>query len=135
MAGRPPKPTALKLLTGNPGRRPLPKNEPKPPAGKAEPPDWLSPMARKLWDKYAPRYEAMGTLTSADELAFANWMILQARIAILEREGESVSNETLAKCLAYATAFGGTGSGRARISIEPKKPESKLGRFMDAAKR
>lgn len=28
--GRPPKPTAIKELEGNPGKRPLNKNEPKP---------------------------------------------------------------------------------------------------------
>jgi len=30
MAGRKPKPTALKIIEGNPGKRPLNKNEPKP---------------------------------------------------------------------------------------------------------
>ena len=30
MAGRRPKPTAAKKLAGNPGKRPLPKNEPPP---------------------------------------------------------------------------------------------------------
>jgi len=134
MAGRPPKPTALKVLTGNPGRRALPANEPVPPPGEAQAPDWLSIEARKLWNRYAPRFKAMRTLTSADELAFANWMTLQAKVAICEREGENVSNETLAKALAYATAFGGTGSGRARINLEPAKNEkSKLGRFRGEA--
>lgn len=133
MAGRPPKPTALKLLTGNPGRRKLNESEPQP-LGKAKPPDWLSLEARKLWDTYAPRYEAMRTLTDADELAFANWMILQAKIAICEREGEPVSNETLSKALAYATQFGGTGSGRARISLPKSAPDGKLKRYLVGAK-
>jgi hypothetical protein len=39
--GRPPKPTALKLMTGNPGRRPLPKDEPAPPKGDVLAPAWL----------------------------------------------------------------------------------------------
>lgn len=129
MAGRPPKPTALKLLTGNPGCRPLPQNEPKPPAGKAEPPDWLTAEARKLWDRYAPRYEAMGVLTVADELAFANWMLVQAKIALAERNGVPVSNETARAALTYATAFGGTGSGRARISLPKAEPKRTLDKY------
>ena len=37
MRGRRPKPTALKLIEGNPGKRPLPRDEPTPPVGaKAE---------------------------------------------------------------------------------------------------
>lgn len=129
MPGRPRKPTALRLLEGNPGHRPLPINEPQPPPGEATAPGWLGAEAKELWTRYAPRYRAMGTLTLADELAFANWMVVQAKIAACEREGLPVANDTLAKALAYATAFGGTGSGRARITVKPTKPESKLERF------
>lgn len=130
MAGRPPKPTRLKILQGNPGHRPLPENEPQPPAGKPKPPETLSTEARNLWNRYSARYEAMGTLTIADELAFGNWMETQAKIAICVRAGEPISNDTLAKALAYATAFGGTGSGRARLSVNQQKPQSKLERFL-----
>ena len=37
--GRKPKPTALKLLEGNPSRRALNKNEPQPPTSIPECPD------------------------------------------------------------------------------------------------
>jgi len=44
MAGRRPKPRALKLITGNPGRRPIPDDEPEPELGRpAEP-------TLNLWD-------------------------------------------------------------------------------------
>lgn len=43
MTGRKPKPTALKRLTGNPGKRPLPENEPKHEAlGEAMPAELLA---------------------------------------------------------------------------------------------
>ena len=46
MAGRKPKPTAIKKLEGNPGKRKLNKNEPVPAKGMPECPDWLLPEAK-----------------------------------------------------------------------------------------
>ena len=49
--GRKPTPTAIKELEGNPGKRPLNKNEPKP-TKKAPPcPKWLEPEAKKEWHR------------------------------------------------------------------------------------
>lgn len=129
MAGRPRKPTALRILQGNPGRRPLPEGEPISPAG-AVCPAWLSPAAKELWREQAPIFERMGCLRVADTLAFANWMILQARI----RDGETgaghpASNEVLRLAQSYAVQFGGTAAGRARVKTEPEKPKAKLDEF------
>lgn len=68
-AGRPPKPTALKLLQGNPGKRPLPRNEPQPPAGAVKPPTWLRGRARRLWRQIAPLLGEMRVLTTSDTQA------------------------------------------------------------------
>lgn len=70
-AGRKPKPTALKVLEGNPGKRPLPENEPKPKPIAPECPDWLFGEGRKMWDKLSPQLEHIGLLTSIDGEAFA----------------------------------------------------------------
>ena len=70
MAGRKPKPTALKILEGKPGKRPLNKNEPNPPKGNIKCPTWLLPEAKKEWKRLAPSLEAMGVLTMADLTAF-----------------------------------------------------------------
>lgn len=129
MAGRPRKPTVLKILTGNPGRRPLPKNEPKPPVG-ATCPDWLTVSQRKLWREWAPLFIELGVLTEADTLAFANWMILQDQIRLLTKAGEPTPGAILKLAQSYAVQFGATPAGRARVSVEPKKPESKLSRLM-----
>ena len=45
--GRKPKPTALKVLEGNPGKRPLNDREPVPPKGTLKCPAWLLPEAKK----------------------------------------------------------------------------------------
>lgn len=48
-SGRKKKPTLLKLVTGNPGRRPINPSEPEPPPGEVLAPDWLDEEARKKW--------------------------------------------------------------------------------------
>ena len=78
-AGRKPKPSAIKILEGNPGKRPLNQNEPKP-QKKAPPcPKWLEPEAKKEWKRLARTLEAMGVLTEADMAAFAGYCQAYAR--------------------------------------------------------
>ncbi len=77
--GRKPKPTALKLLEGNPGKRPLNEHEPKPPKGTIRCPTWLEAEAKKEWRRLAPSLEAMGVLTTADITAFAGYCQAYAR--------------------------------------------------------
>jgi P27 family predicted phage terminase small subunit len=69
MRGRKPKPTALKLVEGNPGKRPLNHSEPRPNSGSPAPPPYLSEAARETWDRIADMLEAMGIATTADSLA------------------------------------------------------------------
>ena len=77
--GRKPKPTALKLLEGNPGKRPINEHEPIPPKGTVKCPTWLEPEAKKEWKRLAPSLEAMGVLTQADLTAFAGYCQAYAR--------------------------------------------------------
>jgi len=48
MAGRKPKPTALKKLEGNSGKRKLNKKEPVPVKGMPDCPEWLLPRQEQL---------------------------------------------------------------------------------------
>lgn len=77
--GRKPKPTALKILEGNPGKRPINENEPIPPKGTVKCPTWLEPEAKKEWKRLAPSLEAMGVLTQVDLTAFAGYCQAYAR--------------------------------------------------------
>ena len=77
--GRKPKPTALKVLEGNPGKRPLNDHEPIPPKGELKCPSWLLPEAKKEWKRLASSLEAMGVLTMADLTAFAGYCQAYAR--------------------------------------------------------
>lgn len=71
--GPAPKPTALKVLQGNPGKRPLNKAEPKPAVGVGQPPQFLDECAVEFWHTHAPVLEKLGVLTVADAPA---WTLL-----------------------------------------------------------
>lgn len=71
MRGRKPKPAALKLLDGNPGKRPIRGVEPRPPGGKPSCPAHLSPTAKAEWKRLAGALHQVGLLTSADRAALA----------------------------------------------------------------
>lgn len=70
MAGRRPKPTQLKVITGNPGKRPLNTKEPKPAVKRLVPPAWLDPKARYAFQELEKILgEDMRVLTGADRMA------------------------------------------------------------------
>ena len=66
--GRPRKPTVLKILEGNPGRRPLNKAEPEY-SPKVEKPDDLTPTASAWWDRVVPQLVRLGLAQSVDQPA------------------------------------------------------------------
>ena len=66
MAGRKPKPTALKKLEGNPGKRKLNTKEPMPGKGMPDCPKWLLPEAKKEWERLCVKLSEMGVLTEID---------------------------------------------------------------------
>lgn len=69
--GRKPKPTEIKRMTGNPGKRALNSDAPTFPAAiLTRAPRVLSPQARRLWRDLAPVLAGAGLLTIADLPAF-----------------------------------------------------------------
>jgi phage terminase small subunit len=123
--GRKPKPTHLRAVQGNPGKRALNRQEPKPPAGAVERPAWLkTKAAREAWDELAPMLEGMGVLTRADALSlgvlcqvYSDW--LTYRTAALAARVQSLLSE-----------FGLTPSSRSRLKVDPAKPADPLARFI-----
>jgi len=71
--GRKPKPTALKALEGNPGRRALNENEPKPRGAVSACPDWLEDEAKAEWARMGEILARMGVLTEVDLTACAGY--------------------------------------------------------------
>lgn len=72
MAGRRPKPTALKKAQGNPGKRKLNLLEPQPEPVAPAMPDFLSKNAKKWWAYLAPMLLRLKVLTEAEQIALAH---------------------------------------------------------------
>ena len=68
--GPKPKPTNLRLLQGNPGKRPPNKREPKPGNGAIKMPPDLDNLAKKEWQRTAPILKKLGLLTVIDHATF-----------------------------------------------------------------
>lgn len=88
--GPKPKPTSLKIAEGNPGKRPLPTNEPTPPAAIPTPPEELDKKALQEWERIAPTLAGLGILTNCDRsilaahcLAVSRWLRSEAQVAEL----------------------------------------------------
>jgi P27 family predicted phage terminase small subunit len=71
MRGRKPKPTALKRLDGNPGKRGYNHDEPVLPEGLPDCPGHLSEQAREEWHRIAGTLREAGVLTTVDRAALA----------------------------------------------------------------
>ncbi len=69
--GPKPKPTALKILAGNPGKRPLPADEPKPDPGVPRRPSHVQGPALAIWNQMSKRLHKLGVLTADDGPALA----------------------------------------------------------------
>ena len=73
MMGRPPKPTPIKLLEGNPGKRRLNKDEPQLKLAKPRCPDHLDEVAQKEWKRVVRILMKMRVLTEADQVMLGIW--------------------------------------------------------------
>lgn len=139
VAGRPPVPTQLKVLSGNPGRRPIAVNEPKPAAVSLAPPSYLRGEALAEWKRLAPELSKLGLLTVADvsflTVFCESWAMYRAASAILAEQGplvKSARDESYVKnpaaqimrdaadvMLRYGSRFGLSPSDRVRLATTP----------------
>ena len=71
MRGAKPKATVLKLVTGNPGRRPLNAQEAKPKTVVPEPPEMMNAAALKEWHRLTPLLEEVGLIAKLDRAIIA----------------------------------------------------------------
>jgi P27 family predicted phage terminase small subunit len=74
--GRKPKPTHLKLVAGNPGRRELNEDEPIPEGDLDAPPDWLTERQQESW-RYAIANAPTGLLKRLDRSVLTAFVIAE----------------------------------------------------------
>jgi P27 family predicted phage terminase small subunit len=87
--GRKPKPTALKLLQGNPGKRPINRNEPQPRAKAPGCPTWLPAEGKAEWRRVVPELDRIGMLTKVDRAALAAYCAAWALLVRATRDVEA----------------------------------------------
>ena len=149
MRGPKPKPTKLKVLHGNPGRRPLNDREPAPAPHSLEPPAWIDGDALAEWRRLAPLLHRLGLLTEIDEQAltsycqtWARWKAAELQIRkhgmVLRGKGGfpvispyvAVANRSLAHLKQLLAEFGMTPAARTRVKTEAgPAPEDPFARF------
>jgi P27 family predicted phage terminase small subunit len=149
MAGRRPKPTHLKLLQGNPGKRPINRQEPKPEMEMPGVPEHLSEAAKAEWTRMGEQLHRLGLLTSIDRSAFAAYCVIYARWVdaeeALKKSGPvvrspsgypmlspyyTVANQSLSQMRTYLTEFGMTPSSRSRTSVRGDEAADPLEEFL-----
>ena len=136
MAGRRPKPTNLRILQGNAGKRAMNAHEPRPPAQAPEIPAHLNEEARAEWGRMSEILLRIGLLTSIDRAAFAAYCVAWSRWVeaeeSLKKSGTVVkapsgypmispylviSNRAIEQMRAFMVEFGLTPASRSRISV------------------
>jgi P27 family predicted phage terminase small subunit len=145
----PPTPFRLRVLRGNPSKKPL-RPEPQPKSAKTfpSPPIFLSEYAVYEWNRTGPELWTLGLLTILDETSFAAycqayglWRLAEERLASEDlvapgSERNKVQNPLLKiagqaarDLIRFGMEFGLTPSSRARIAAgyEPPRPPSKFG--------
>jgi P27 family predicted phage terminase small subunit len=85
MAGRRPKPTHLKVVSGNPGKRAINKREPQPRRELPSCPAHLSDEAKVAWGRMSVLLDRMGVLTEADAYALERGCAVYAEILAYQR--------------------------------------------------
>lgn len=146
MRGRKPKPTHLKLIEGNPGKRKVNPIEPVPLPELHAPPPFLPQEGQDEWKRVAAELYNLGLLTVVDRTALAaychsyaiwkqatdaiNQMAARDQLTrglmIKTTNGNAIqnpligtANKAASDMVRYAAEFGMTPSARARISAQP----------------
>ncbi len=144
MRGRRPKPSRMKVLTGNPGKRPLNPNEPQPEPAVPECPPELGAVAKQEWDRLAAELRSLRILTTLDRAALAAYCnaygLWVEAIEAIQKYGTmvkspsgypiqspyvSIANRQAEIMMRIASEFGFTPASRSRIST-PTRQESDL---------
>lgn len=155
MGERGPKkqPSNLVDLRGNPGKREVNKNEPKPKVSNEvpKPPKHVGKHGKKIWRKLAPELHRLGLLTEIDlqqfELYCYNYnLFMEARISLessdklyytTDKGGMSkrpeieIINKAVITMDRIGKNFGLDPSSRTTLKVSPKEKENKLLKFIN----
>jgi len=133
--GRKPKPTAKKMLAGNPGKRALNKAEPEfSKITNVDPPEWLSDRAAQMWRMVVPELLRENVVAITDLhnveafcVAYDNWRMAQESvkqhgIVVAGAQGGPIknpaltaANETMRQIVTFGSMLGLDPASRTRL--------------------
>lgn len=139
------EPTALKILKGNPGKRPINQSEPTPASGIPQMPEHFSDIEKQLWQVFTAELAGVpGLLTVIDGHALeklvsleADWLENDARLKesghlYEDRSGKitksprlAIKQELTEQCLILYREMGLTASARSRLHVAAAPPPAK----------
>ncbi len=128
--GRKPKPTHLKLLEGNPGKRPLNQHEPKLTQKIPTCPGWLLPEAKLEWRRVVKELADTGIITIVDRSMLAAYCQMWARFVEAEKSGQPLPASKVAQMRALASEFGIGASSRSRFNVEKQEEKDLFEEFL-----
>ena len=150
--GPPPKPTRLKQLAGNPGKRALNKHEPKPPKPDRPPyaPRHLNDDAKREWRRIIKILMQLGLYTDVDYAALAMYCQAWGRWIHAERMVEElgevllstqtgnyyqnpwyhVANKAWDQMLKMLSRFGLSPADRARLTVDQPEEQDELAELL-----
>ena len=142
MQGRKPKPTSLKILQGNPGRRPLNSAEPKFPTLQSDCPKHLGPIAAEEWARIRDLFreiftEADRAALSAYCVCYGRWVEAEDHVRAtgmmvkspsgypMQNPWLSIANKAFQQMNKMMSEFGMTPSSRSRVKTLPEPRKAK----------
>lgn len=151
MKGRKPKPSYLRVLDGNAGRRPLNKDEPKPEHALRDPPASLSDRQKEIW-RDALAQAPPGMLTTLDSSVFKVWvvacdfhdqandMVTKHGVFMKTKAGAPIQspwmhvvNKQSQIMMKAAAEMGFTPSSRSRVKVEGAASSSKFAELKEVS--
>lgn len=157
MAGRPSKPTAIKIAQGNPGKRALPVDEPQPERGVTPSPRHLKKKSREWYAEVAAELDKIGVLTILDsnalELLIEAYAEYRNHCATLDAEGYTyvttatngeraikahpaavMKSDAWKRVRAMLTEFGMTPASRSKVSSKRGGEVDPLQEFLNVSR-
>jgi P27 family predicted phage terminase small subunit len=147
--GRKPQPTRLKLLNGNPGRRPLNEREPEPQVRLPQAPTHLGAAAKKEWRRAGRFLARSGLISDLDRAAFAAYCTAWGRWVEAEEALKTygvmlkspngfpmqspylaVANRAMEQMRSLLAEFGMSPASRTRVAGTPSDEDDEFEAFL-----
>ncbi len=149
MRGPKPKPTRLKELEGNPGKRAVNHQEPKPDVEIPECPAHLNGAARTEWKRITKELHALKLIAKIDRAALAicctawadyvkacNILRVQGEVIISDQGGlyqnpwVAIKKRSMDQVMKFYAEFGMSPSSRTRLKVETPTEEDEMAGFL-----